>query len=64
MNHQRVMIKFLRKYPGKWHSFAADRQTVELVCSLHNLGIATVKGDQFILRSAEKADQYLNARHD
>ena len=59
IKNQKIMCKFLRKYPDTWHTFASDRETVENVCGLHNLGIATVKGDMFILRSAEKADRWM-----
>ena len=59
LSEQKTMVKFLRRYPGEWHTFHNDRDTIELVCALHNLGIATVKGDMFILRSAEKADRWM-----
>lgn len=57
---QKTLVKFLRKYPESWHSFASDRATIEDVCATANLGILTVKGDQMILKSAEKADMFLN----
>jgi len=60
MKTQKALVKFLRKYPEAWHSFASDRETVSDVCATANLGILTVKGDQMILKSAEKADTYLN----
>ena len=60
MKTQKALIKFLRKYPDKWHSFHGDRETVSDVCATANLGILTVIGDQMILKSAEKADMYLN----
>ena len=56
--HQLTMVKFLRGAPGVWHPFASDQQTIEIICSLHNLGIATVKGDRIILASPEKADSF------
>ena len=60
IKRQKTLVKFLRQYPGKWHSFSGDRQTVEIVCATANLGILEVKGDQMILKSAEKADMFLN----
>lgn len=33
---EKDLMKFLAKYPGKWHSFASDKETVEIVCALHN----------------------------
>ena len=58
---QITTAKFLRKHPGKWHSFATDRVTVESVCGLHNLGIAKVNDfGQMRLRSADKADRFVN----
>ena len=59
---QQALVKFLMKYPERWHSFSADRDTVEAVCATSNLGILTVKGDQMILKSREKAHQYLYNR--
>lgn len=58
-NFQRDMVKFLMKYEGRWHTFGEDRDTVEVVCSLVNLGIAEIREDQMILKSREKADRFL-----
>ena len=60
MKTQKALVKFLRKYPEAWHSFSHDKQTIEDVCATANLGILTIKGDQMILKSADKADMYLN----
>ena len=57
---QKALVKFVRKYPG-WHSFSQDKQTVTDVCACSNLGILEVRGDQMILKSAEKADQWINS---
>jgi hypothetical protein len=32
-------IKFFLKYPDKWHSYAKDYETVNLICCLVNLSI-------------------------
>lgn len=58
-NFQRDMVLFLRKNAGHWNSFASDHDTVEVVCSLVNLGIAEIRGSQMILKSREKADHFL-----
>ena len=63
MKTQIALVKFLRKYPEAWHSFASDRETVTDVCTTSNLGILTVKGNQMILKSADKADMFLSS-HD
>lgn len=62
IKQQVTMAKFLQKYPEKWHSFASDRDTVECVYGLHNLGILKVEGDQMRLRSAEKAERWIESR--
>ncbi len=56
------MTKFLRANPGTWFPYASDHFTTEIVCALHNLGIAEVKGDRIILKSTEKADSLLKSR--
>jgi len=62
MNQQYLMVEFLRSHPGRWYPFPSDRKSVEIICALHNLGIARVTGDKYILRSAEKAAQFLNRK--
>ena len=59
---QIALVKFLRKYPETWHSFAADLETVSDVCATSNLGILKIKGDQMILKSKTAADLFLAAR--
>ncbi len=46
--HEKALMKFLAKYPERWHSFASDLETVTLVCALHNRGDCRVVGDQMI----------------
>lgn len=59
---QKVLVKFLIKYPRKWHTFATDYKTVSVVCASANLGILKVNEfNQMILISAEKANRWLNA---
>ena len=60
MKTQKALVTFLRKYPEAWHTFSQDYETVSDVCATANLGILTIKGDQMILKSADKADMYLN----
>ncbi len=56
---QKDMVLLLKKNAGHWDFFASDQETVEVVCSLVNLGIAEVQGSQIILKSKEKADRFL-----
>ena len=58
---QRKAVQFLLKHPNGWHSHTTDKRTVELVCSLVNLGIAQVSNvsDQFRLYSETHAKQFL-----
>lgn len=54
-------IKFLLKYPQGWHSYATDKKTVSVICSLVNLKIAEVSNvsNQFRLKSPAHAKQFL-----
>ena len=61
MKEQIRTIRFLQEHEGKWIIFAKNQQTVQIVCALHNLGIAEVKGDQMILKSREKAKRWLDS---
>jgi hypothetical protein len=57
---QKLAVKFLIKHPEKWHTYATDSQTVEVVCSLSNLGIAKINSTgQWKLKSAEHAERFL-----
>jgi len=58
---QKKMAKFMLTYGDKgWQSFADDRETVECVCALHNLGIVRVNEfQQMRLISREKACRFL-----
>ncbi len=57
------LARFLVKYPDKWHTFHADRETVELVCAAVNLGIARINDfGQMQLKSAEHATRFIAAR--
>jgi hypothetical protein len=38
-NGQRKLIHFAAKYPDKWHAFAQDYQTVDIVCACANCGL-------------------------
>jgi hypothetical protein len=61
MNKTKNAAMFLLKYPGKWHSYATNKPTVEIVCALVNLGIAKVNQfDQFRLKSIDAAERYTN----
>lgn len=60
---QYALVKFLRKYPEKWHAFAQDRETVTDVCATANLGILAIKDNQMILKSVEKADMFLSTQY-
>jgi len=58
--HQKHAINFLLKYPNKWHTYASDRLTVKVICSLVNLGIAEINQyHMFALKSEIKAKQFL-----
>ena len=60
---QQALIRFLMKYPDTWHSYADDRETVNLVCATSNLGILKVNDyGQMKLKSRDKAHQFLYNR--
>ena len=63
MNKQVKLIKFLVRYPDKWHTFASDKQTVSIVCASVNLGIVEINEyRQMRLKSKIKAGDFLNAK--
>ena len=39
LTKQKKAVKFFLKYADKWHSYASDYETVNIICSLVNLGI-------------------------
>lgn len=52
--------KFLLRHPDKWHSFARDYDTVDVICACVNLGIAKLNDcGQFKLKSKEAAERYV-----
>jgi len=36
---QRKLMNFAAKYPDKWHAFAHDHETVDIVCACANCGL-------------------------
>ncbi len=61
---QRKLVEFAIKHPGKWHSYYDNRETVEIVCATHNLGIIKVNEfGQFRLKSEEAARRFLQPNH-
>ena len=62
IRNQKHLLSFAMKHPLTWHSFAGDKETVEAVCGLHNLGIIEVnEHNQFSLKSETKAKQWLGS---
>lgn len=62
IRNQKHLLGFAMRYPLTWHSFAGDRETVEAVCGLSNLGIIEVNEfNQFSLKSETKAQAWLNS---
>ena len=59
LKRQIDIVKFLRRYPDTYFPYSNNRETVEILCATHNLGILTLAGDQMILRSIEKADRFI-----
>jgi len=57
---QKNMIGFLLAYPNDLIPYRDDQRTVEIVCSLVNLRIATIHDNQMCLRSKWHAEQFLN----
>ena len=58
-SHQRAIARFLLKYP-EWSSYNTDRDTVECLCGLVNLGIANYNEyGQMRLMSHRKAVRFL-----
>ena len=63
MNKQFKLIKFLLQYPNEWHGYAADKETVSLVCATKNLGILEINEfNQMKLKSEEKALRFISYR--
>jgi len=59
-NSQKRLIEFVVKYPDKWHSYAPNKPTVEVVCATSNLGIIRVNEcEQFQLKSLDAARRFL-----
>lgn len=56
---QKDTIEFLLEHKGEWLTFAKDRDTIESVCALHNLGIVEVSKGRVTLKSKEKANRFL-----
>jgi hypothetical protein len=61
MKRQRFLIKFALKYPDTWFNHAHDYESVSLMCATANLGIIELKGGMWILKSRDKANQWINA---
>ncbi|MCH7605382.1 hypothetical protein IID24_05335 [Patescibacteria group bacterium] len=61
LKNQKDMVKFLLRTEEDWHTFGRDRDSIEIACALHNLGIAEVKGGEIILKSREKAKRWLDS---
>ena len=57
----KTLVNFVWRNQG-WHKYATDRESVEILCAAVNLGIVEIRGDQYALKSAEHARQYLAAR--
>ena len=63
MKKQIILIKFLKKYPNKWHSYATDRDTIECICATANIGILKLnEHGQMRLKSIVKANDFLRVR--
>ena len=63
LKRQLHLISFALKHKGEWHTFSDDKQTVELICATHNLGIIKVNEfQQFTLKSEFNANLFINAR--
>ena len=57
------LVKFALKYPNAWHSFADDKNTVELICATVNLRIIEINDcEQFKLRSRFNAELFISNR--
>jgi hypothetical protein len=53
------MINFVLNYDG-WQTYATDKLTVEIVCSLVNLGILKLNNfGQMKLKSREHANRFM-----
>lgn len=57
--HQKKMINFVLNYDG-WQTYSTDKLTVEIVCSLVNLGILKLNNfGQMKLKSREHANRFM-----
>ena len=62
LRRQINIIGFLASYPSDYIPVTSDEQTIEVCCSLHNLGIANFQNCNVSLRSRIHAKQFLNAK--
>ncbi len=57
---EKQALTFFVKYAGKWHTYAKDRETTDIVYKFAKLGILEINDfNQAKLKSPDRADQFL-----
>lgn len=59
-NKRKEAIKFFLKYADKWHSYARDYETVNIICCLVNLKILNHNEFNQVKVNIHNANLYLN----
>jgi hypothetical protein len=56
----KTATKFFLKYADKWHSFAKDYETVNIICCLVNLQILNLNEHEQVKVNVSNAKLYIN----
>ena len=60
LKKQKQAVKFFLKYADKWHSYASDYKTVNIICGLVNLGILNLNENNQVKVNKFNANLYLS----